>query len=457
MAQADHWELEQLLAEADRIRGERDDLARRLVGVARANAEAVDFVCELERVRAELKHKNESLELALGGAEQVLRDRARFVTQISEEFQGPIDDILAAARVLLGTDAPGAAEQQRLAEVVQDGGLQLSSLLARLLDAARPDARTFDAEALAFDPRSLCTECLELRARDLQGAETVLNFKAPGRLPSPVTGNPLRLRQVLDNLLRNALAFTEQGVVELELRAKDRGRGSIELDFLVRDTGVGMDAGALQEVRQAIAGGAGPQPRREGADGVGVYVAAQLVRLLGGRLGVSSTRGQGTEFSFSLPVLSTLETRWQAEGEIQPEQRSRPRAPIRPRSVAVLDSSSEVRGLIGLLLRDQGFEACGVDSWEELLDQLAGETEGGPDLLVVDLAAVPAGGAGLRSALDMRGYEVPVLGLLSEGAPQPAEPERYGCAELIQKPFDGRLFLEQVRGVVHSATPGGPG
>lgn len=225
------------------------------------------------------------------------RTKSEFLATISHELRTPMNGVIGMAGLLLDTDLD--AEQQEYAGTVRRSALSLLALLNDLLDLSKVEAGRMELEQSAFDPVQVLEEAAELLAVDARVKGLAVVVHASAALPSRVVGDAGRLRQVLVNLVGNAVKFTDAG--EVVLRAVPAG-GCDGLLLSVSDTGPGIGAELVPGIFDAFRQADVSTTRRFGGTGLGLTISQQLVELMGGRLEVHSVEGSGSTFSFTLPL-----------------------------------------------------------------------------------------------------------------------------------------------------------
>lgn len=289
---------------------------------------------ELKASNARLTQSNQELEKSRSNALQTAQARAAFLASMSHEIRTPLSGLLGMLALTL--DSPLNAQQQQQLSIANESGNVLLELLNDILDLSKIEAGQLQLEQLPFDLAKLAEETASLLSQN--AAEDVeLTCLIDPQLPSLVLGDPTRVRQIISNLLSNALKFTHYGRVDLRLRATPNG-----VQICVEDTGIGISAEQQSKIFQPFTQANLGTTRQYGGTGLGLTLTRTLCRAMHGQLSLSSEEQRGSQFCAELPLAQ--------------QQAATPPQALHGRVLAVLDERSGLAELLGQLLPSWGLD-----------------------------------------------------------------------------------------------------
>ena len=382
-------------------------------------------------------------------AENASRAKSDFLARMSHEIRTPMNGVLGMAELL--RHSPTLDDRQRRYVVtIHDSGTVLLKLINDILDFSKAEAGKMELDIAPFCVRGIVEDAVDILAERAHSKGLELICDLPAEMEASVRGDGPRLRQVIINLVSNAVKFTERGEVIVKASSSGAGLHNSIFNFEVTDTGIGIMPENYTTVFDSFSQADSSTTRRYGGTGLGLAISKQLVELMGGTIGVSSTYGRGSSFFFSVPLIT----------DAIADRGSRPTA-FKTARVLLVDDNEAARGIVRQQLSSWGLVTAEAGSGREALEVLGKALRAEISLLIIDSRMPEMSGAELAKAVRSGSEfdDVPIVIMNSDLAVAPPVDAAADAATVwLNKPIHRSQLYDCLAGLFgHQSSSGRPG
>ncbi|MGV8120208.1 MAG: response regulator [Candidatus Xenobiia bacterium LiM19] len=386
--------------------------------------------------------KLEELKKAKYEAEAANKAKSRFLATMSHEIRTPMNAIIGMTDMLMQSNLP--LQQREFLSIIHSSGNELLKIINDVLDFAKIEASHLELEHCPLNLRNCVEDAIDMVSAIAGQKGIEILFSMEDNVPETILGDITRLRQVLINLLGNAVKFTEQGEIEIIIRSTSISDELYELLFTIRDTGVGIPPDRLHLLFNAFSQIDSSTTRHYGGTGLGLAISKKIVELMGGNIGVESTYSEGSRFFFTIRTAKSSESIDDRSGELVEA--------VNGKSVLIVDDNKRCIAILSKTLASWGMNFHSVISGEEALACLEDNTF---DLALIDCQLACMDGISLARAIRVRNPQctMPVVLMTSIGEVQENR-EELGIITTILKPVKNRHLKKALNKVFQDADKG---
>jgi signal transduction histidine kinase len=400
-----------------------------------------------ELLEKRIKERTEQLEEAMRGAQAASQAKSDFLANISHELRTPLNGVIGMLDLALEDELP--AEQTEQLHTAQSCAYSLLTLLNDLLDISKIEAGKMTFENIPFDIRAMVDECIKTHRPRAVRNKSQLHAEISVDVPEQIVGDPLRIRQILSNLISNAVKFTESGSVDVHVESTFSQQGQFWLNFKVADSGAGIPADKLTCIFDKFMQADGTVSRRYGGTGLGLAITRKLVEMHGGQIEVESELGRGTTFVVKLPC--EIATEEPGPGK-SVEKLPAPHVDASSTLIRILlvEDNQVNQKVVTTVLRKRGFSIEVAGDGTEALAKL--EKSLAFDLILMDVQMPVLDGLETTRLIrkDSRWKGIPIVAMTAHA--MSGDMERCleaGMDGYISKPVHPARLLETVDGYLH--------
>jgi Amt family ammonium transporter len=459
-------QIQNLLAERKTLRTAMRQLQEQAVELRRYAREVEESRNRIESQASAMSDQAAELEIARRRAEQANQAKTEFLANMSHEIRTPMTAILGYADVLLTDEGIeiSSAERTNALQTIKRNGEHLLEIINDILDLSKIEASCLAAERIRFAPSKIVADVVGLMKVRAEAKKLDFGVSYAGLLPETIESDPTRLRQILINLVGNALKFTEKGGVQIRVRFVPDDTGDGHLEFAVADTGVGMNQEQIGRLFRPFTQADASTTRKFGGTGLGLTITKRLTEMLGGAVAVESDPGKGSTFAVTIATGSLHGVRMIEPSAPRGTVFGTPPGPTKDRPsldcrILLAEDGVDNQRLIAFILKKAGAEVTVVENGQTAMDRAVEARDAGRpfDVILMDIQMPVMDGYTATSRLRDAGYRGVIIALTAHTMNGDRDKcLAAGCDAYTTKPIDRAKLVALIADLhQHSRQPSG--
>ncbi len=398
--------------------------------------------------REALRNRANELLEAKRQAEQATKSKSEFLANMSHEIRTPMTAILGFSEIL-SDDSASEREKEKAVGTIQRNGEHLLMIINDILDISKIEAGKIELEQTTFPTKQLVEDIVGLMKHKAEGKGLELISQIDADVPDHLLGDPTRIRQILVNLIGNAVKFTHRGSVTVHLSAKpvSDDANEFQVRFSVTDTGIGISSENIKSIFKPFSQADTSTTRKFGGTGLGLSISQRLSQMMGGDLSATSQLGVGTTFVAEFVLQKAEPVQQEQDAKADNAKASELVCSTQEARILVVDDSPDNRKLLGFLLKKNGYPCDYAVNGREAVDSVldAWKKNKPYAIVLMDMQMPILDGYSATSELREAGYQFPILALTAHAMSHDREKcINAGCDDFLTKPIDRKALTESL-------------